>query len=169
MPLIPVGRGVFVEVNSNSNSNSNSSNSNSNSNSSNSNSSSNSSNSNFNYNSNSSNSNISNWNEPIHQQRNNPHKRIRFHTYRRVRQIPAEGKSLPVRRHSTTRKRLTSIPNRSEESKIKFAAARLIAAAHKKSNSYNEIVKFIKKAQEPENVKIAALKRFISRYRNFNK
>jgi hypothetical protein len=154
MPLIPVGRGVFVEVNSNSNSNSSNSNS---------------SNSSFNYNSNSSNSSVSNWNEPIHQQRNNPHHRIRFHTHRRVRQIPALGKSLPVRRHSTTRKRLTTIPNRSEESRIKFAAARLIAAAHKKSNSYNEIVKFIKKSRGPANVKNAALKRFISRYHNFNK
>jgi hypothetical protein len=145
MPLIRVGPGVFLEENSNSNS------SNSNSNSSN------------------SNSNVSNWNEPIHQQRNNPHHRIRFHTHRRVRQIPALGKSLPVRRHSTTRKRLKNIPNISEESKIKYAAARLIAAAHKKSNSYNEIVAFIKKARGPANVKTAALKRFISRYHNFNK
>lgn len=156
MPLIPVGRGVFVEVNSNSNSNSNSSNSNSSS-------------SSFHYNSNSTNSSVSNWNEPIHQQRNNPHKTLRFHKYKHMRRIPAEGKSLPVRRYSTTRKRLTTIPNRSEESRIKFAAARLIAAVHKKSNSYNEIVKFIKKSRGPANVKTAALKRFISRYHNFNK
>lgn len=151
MPQIRVGPGVFIEENSNS-SNSNASSeylnlSNSNSNSSN-----------------------SNSNESIRLPKQNVSRpyTVGFQTRRRVRHIPSLGKSQPVHRHSTTRKRLNHIPNQSKESSVKAAAARLLANAHKKSNTYNEMLKFIKKASGPLNVKKAALMRLSSRYRNFN-
>jgi hypothetical protein len=156
MPLIPVGPGVFVETNSNSNSNSNSSNSNNSS--------------LFSYSSSSnSNSSVNEWNEEMPRQKSDPSRKLRFSETRRVRRIDPMGKSRKSNHRTRTRKHLQyNLPNKSNQSQVKAAAARLIAAAHAKKHTYNEMLEFIKRARGPANVKTAALQRFMSRYRNFN-
>ena len=156
MSLTRVGPGIYVE-----NSNSNSSNSNS----------SNSNNSSlFSHSSDSnSNSSINEWNEEMPSQKPDFSRKLRFSETRRVRRIDPFGKSRKSNHRTHTRKHLAyNVPNKSNQSKLKASAARLVAAAHKKSYSYNEIVEFIKRASGPANVKTAALQRLISRYRNFN-
>jgi hypothetical protein len=156
MPLKPVAQGIYIN-----NSNSNSSNSNSNN------------SSIFSHSSNSnSNSSINEWNEEMPPHKPNTSRKIRFSKTRRVRRIEPFGKFRKTRgQHKTrTRKHLAyNLPNKSNQTKIKASAARLLAAAHEKSNSYNEMVEFIKRASGPTTVKTAALQRFIARYKNFNK
>jgi hypothetical protein len=152
MPLIHVGPGVYLEENSNSNS-SNSNNS-----------------SIFSHSSNSnSNSSVNEWNEEMPHNRQDPSRKLRFSETRRVRRIDPMGKSRKSNHRTHTRKHLHyNVPNKSNQSQVKAAAARLIAAAHAKKHTYNEMLEFIKHSRGPENVKAAALQRFISRYRNFN-
>ena len=154
MPEIPLGPGVYVELNSNSNSNSSRS----------------TDSSLFSHSSNSnSNSSVNEWNEEMPRQKPDPSRKLRFSETRRVRRIDPMGKSRKSNHRTRTRRHLHyNLPNKSNQSQVKAAAARLIAAAHAKKHTYNEMLEFIKRSRGPANVKTAALQRFMSRYHNFN-
>jgi hypothetical protein len=79
-------------------------------------------------------------------QKPDPSRKLRFSETRRVRRIDPMGKSRKSNHRTHTRKHLAyNVPNKSNQSKLKASAARLVAAAHKKSHSYNEMVEFIKR------------------------
>jgi hypothetical protein len=168
-PSSPLGRGIVLNTN---NSNSNSSNSNSNS-SSNNNSlfSRNSNESSNNSSNNSSNENeyeeeLSNGNSP------RPNSRLRFAKTRRVKRINQSGKSKSVPKgHQTKTRRQygTNVKVNVKVSRDRYAAARLVAAAHKQSYSYDEMKEFIERARAPTSVKLLALHRIKMRYPDFGK
>ena len=157
-------------VYNNNNSNSNSSNSSSNSNSNN--------NSLFSHNSNNTNSNTSsnesNWEEALAPNGNSPRptSRLRFAKTRRVKRINKSGKSKRVGKgHQTkTRRHIgTNVNVSANVSRNRYAAARLVAAAHKQSYSYDEMKEFIERARAPSSVKLLALHRIKMRYPDFGK
>lgn len=101
-----------------------------------------------------------------------PHSRIRFAKTRRVKRINQSGKSKPVPKgHQTkTRRHLGKNVNVSANvSRNRYAAARLVAAAHKQSYSYDEMKEFIERARAPSSVKLLALHKIKMRYPDFGK
>lgn len=165
-----LGPGIVLNTN-NSNSNSNSSNTNS----SNSNSSKNSlfsRNSNYESNSNSS-SNENEWEEAL-EPNGSPraNSRLRFATTRKVKRINQSGKSKRLPKGHQTKTRRHYGPNirvNTNISRNRYAAARLVAAAHKRSYSYDEMKEFIERARTTPGVKLLALHRIKSRYPDFGK
>jgi hypothetical protein len=163
--------GPGIDINNN-NSNSNSSNNNSNNSNSNSN-----NNSLFSRNSNNSSNNSSSneneWEEAVNNTNSpNPHSRLRFAKTRKVKRINQSGKSKAVGKgHRTkTRRHVGNRVNVNQNaSRNLYAAARLVAAAHKQSYSYDEMKEFIDRARTSASVKALALRKIRMKYPDFGK
>ena len=162
-----LGPGIVIN-NNNSNSNNNSNNSNTNSNSNN--------NSLFSRNSNNSSNNSSNeneWEESVNNTNTpRPNSRLRFAKTRKVKRINASGKSrkVPAGHKTKTRRHVGNRVNVNQNaSRNLYAAARLVAAAHKQSYSYDEMKEFIERARSPASVKALALRKIRMKYPDFGK
>ena len=163
--------GLGIELNNNnSNSNNNSNNSNSNSNSNN--------NSLFSRNSNNSSNNSSSneneWEEEVKNNTNSPkpHSRLRFKKTLKVKRINESGKSKKVPAGHRTKTRRHFGPNviiNQSVTRNRYSVARLIAAAHEKSHTYDEMKEFIERARAPKNMKNLALRKIQMKYPDFGK
>jgi hypothetical protein len=93
---------------------------------------------------------------------------VKFATTRRVRRIEPLGKSRRnFWRHKTkTRKALGDAQVNTNKSNTSYAAARLVASAHKKTHTFNEMRNFVEQARTKPNVKAAALRRVDKKYKN---
>ena len=93
---------------------------------------------------------------------------VKFANTRRVRRIEPNGKSRTnFWRHKTkTRKAIGNAKVNTKKSNTSYAAARLVAAAHEKAYSFNEMRNFVEKSRTTQNVKEAALKRIEKKYKN---
>ena len=159
---IRLGPGLILELsNSNSNSNSNSS--------------SNSTNSTLfaRSSSNKSSSAKSEWEEEVPAGKSGKaNARTRFATTRRVRRISPSGKSKSIGpgHRTRTRKHVGERVNvNATQSRDRYSAARLVAAAHKKSYTYDELKDFIDKARVSPAVRTLALQRIMRLYPNFGR
>jgi hypothetical protein len=112
----------------------------------------------------------SEWNENVAVKSPNPGAQIRFAHRKTVRRISPSGKSRAIgQSHRTrTRKRFAS-PIKANITRRSYSAARLVAAAHKPSYSYDEMKEFIEKARAPAAVKEAALRSIRMKYPNFGR
>jgi hypothetical protein len=153
-----IAQGIYLNENSNSNSTTSARAHNSNN------------NSLFEHNSNeNSNASHENWTEKVlGKPKKKENGRVGFLNTRRVRRIDQEGKSRRnFWRHQTrTRKVLGNAKVNETRSNTNYAAARLVAAAHEKSHSFNEMVNFIAKARTEPSVKAAAVLRAQKKYKN---
>jgi phage terminase large subunit-like protein len=89
-----------------------------------------------------------------------------------VKRINQSGKSKRLGKgHQTrTRRHLGKNVNVSANvSRNRYAAARLVAAAHKQSHTYDEMKGFIERARAPSSIKLLALHRIKTRYPDFGK
>lgn len=128
---------------------------------------------NSNNSSNNSSSNENEWEEAVNNTNSpKPHSRLRFAKIRKVKRINASGKSRKVPAGHTTKTR-RHVGNRvnvnQNASRNLYAAARLVAAAHKQSYSYDEMKEFIERARSPASVKALALRKIRMKYPDFGK